>query len=326
MPQILKSAPSPEGATAGSFESLARSPARIGQIVLGLFWCVDGLLKLQPYFFHSFVSGVIDPNAVGQPAVIGHPITWLASLIRPHQALFVIAGVLTEVSIGIALMVRRTVKPALLVSFAWALVVWLTGEGLGALFTGTTPDPLTGILGTAPLYIFAGLLVWPRQPGDRNPGLGLLGERTARVIFAGFWLGAAVLWLFPANAAANALSTAFTGAPSGASWLTGLHSDAAQAVGGSGMTIALILAVISAEIGFSVLSERATRAALLVSIALSLAFWILAEGLGGLFTGQATDVGTGPLMILIATLLLLVVPQPDRVTQPRPQPLHAIQP
>jgi len=325
MPQITKRAHSSTDTREGRFDSSARSPARIGQIVLGLFWCIDGLLKLHPYFFHHFVSAVIEPSATGQPAVIGHPITWIASAIRPHQALFVIAGVLTEVSIGIGLMVRRTVKPALLVSFAWALSVWLTGEGLGGLFTGT-PDPLTGILGTAPLYIFAGLLVWPRQRSDSGPGFGLLGERPARALWAGLWLAAAVLWLFPANAAANAVSAAFTGAPAGAGWLTSLHSDAARAVGGSGATLALVLAVVSAEIGLSVLLGRATRTALAVSIAISLAFWVLAEGFGGVFTGQATDVGTGPLMVLIATQLLLLAPNPARVTRTQPQPLHATQP
>jgi hypothetical protein len=36
-------------------------------------------IKLQPYFFTHFVSGVIDPSAAGQPGVIGHPITWFGS-------------------------------------------------------------------------------------------------------------------------------------------------------------------------------------------------------------------------------------------------------
>ncbi len=287
------------------------SPTRLGQIVLGLIWCIDALLKLQPYFFHNFVTGVIDASAVGQPAVIGHPITWIGNLIKPHQALFVVLAVVGEVSIGVGLLIPRTARPALLLSFAWALNVWLTGEGLGFLFT-STPDPLTGILGTAPLYIVAGLLVWPTRDsgeGGRDARFGLLGERGARVVWAALWLGAAALWLFPANAGAGALSSALASAPSGVSWLSNLHSTAANAVAGSGMTIAVVLAVISAEIGLSVLWSRGTRIALLASMALSLTFWLLAEGLGGLFTGQSTDVGTAPLMILIAALLLPLASQ-----------------
>jgi hypothetical protein len=123
------------------------------------------------------------------------------------------------------------------------------------------------------------------------------------------WLGAAALWLFPANAGPNAVSGAFTSAPAGAGWLSSLHSSAADLIGGSGMTVAVVLAVISAEIALSVLWARGTRIALIASMPISLAFWFLGEGLGGVFTGQATDVGTGPLMIVIAALLLPLAAQ-----------------
>ncbi|MGO9954613.1 MAG: hypothetical protein ACLP50_01295, partial [Solirubrobacteraceae bacterium] len=118
---------------------------------------------------------------------------------------------LAETSIGVGLLVRRTVKPALLVSFAWAVNIWLTGEGLGGLFTGTAPDPLTGVIGTAPLYIVAGLLVWPREPGAQTTGsgFGVLGERGARLAWAALWLAAGALWLVPSNAGGAALKSAF---------------------------------------------------------------------------------------------------------------------
>jgi hypothetical protein len=103
----------------------------------------------------------------------------------------------------------------------------------------------------------------------------------------------------------------FTNAPSGAGWLSSLHSSVADMIGGSGMTVAVLLAVISAEIGLCVLWGRGTRIALIGAMTLSLVFWLLAEGLGGLFTGQATDVGTGPLMILIAALLLPLAARPS---------------
>lgn len=305
------SASSVTTAFAARRRALARhvqSPTRVGQIVLGVFWFVDGLLKLQPYFAHHFVSGVIDPNAIGQPAPVADVITWVAGVIAPHQELFALLAAASECAIGVALLVRRTVTPALVVSFAWAVNIWLTGEGFGGLFTGTAPTPLTGVIGTAPLYIIAGLLVWPRaaRAGNTEPGPGLLGAVGARVVWAALWLGAATLWLLPANAGGDALRSAFDSAPSGAGWLTSLHSAVAGAVGGSGTTITVVLAVVSAEIGLCVLWARGARIALLCSIPISLAFWLLAEGFGGLLTGQATDVGTAPLMILIAALLLPV--------------------
>jgi hypothetical protein len=297
--------------------------------VLGLFWFVDGLFQLQPYFFHHFASGIIAPNATGQPALIADPITWIASLIQPHQGIFTVLAALAETSIGVGLLVRRTVKPALLVSFAWALNIWFTGEGLGGLFTGTAPTPLTGIINTAPLYIIAGLLGWPRSAGsdEAESGFGLLGELGARTVWAALWLGAAILWLVPSNAGAGALRSGFDSAPSGVNWLSSLHASAASVVGGSGMTITVALTALSAEIGFSVLWVRGTRIALLASIAISLVFWFLAEGLGGLFTGQATDVGSAPLMILIAALLLPLASRSPAlaVKRARLQPSHAKQ-
>lgn len=291
-------------------DSPRRSPLRIGQVALGVIWCIDGLLKLQPYFFHHFAGGVIDPNAAGQPGVIGEPIRWVGSVVKSAQTPFTLLASLGELSIGLGLLNQRTVRPALALSFAWALNVWLTGEGLGGLFTSSTPSPLTGVIGTAPIYIVVGLLLWPRAGSDRErTDFGLLGSRGARVAWAALWLGAAALWLSPSNAGAGSLAGAFRGAPSGASWLSSLHSSAAGAVGGSGMTITLVLAVLSSEVALCVLWGRGTRPALLLSIPLSLGFWVLGEGFGGLFTGQATDVGTAPLMILLAAVLLAAVTQ-----------------
>jgi hypothetical protein len=278
---------------------------RAAQVALGLIWIVDGLLKLQPYFAAHFADGVIDPNAMGQPGFLGDPITWIGnSVVAPHQALFAAASTLVEVGIGVAIIVPRTVRPALLVSFAWALGVWYTGEGLGGLLTNATPTPLTGIVSTAPLYIVAGLLAWPR-----SDGLGLLGARGARAAWAALWVGASALWLFPSNLAAGSFHDAFTGAPSGAGWLSSLQSSAASAVGGSGAELAMVLAVVSAFVGVGVLWPRTTRPALVVSMVLSAVYWVLAEGLAGLFTGQATDVGTAPLMILVASQLLVLAPR-----------------
>ena len=300
-----------------------RSPARAGQIALGSIWCIDGLLKLQPFFFSHFVSGVIDSSAAGQPGFIGQPITWIGNLIRPDQSLFVVLAVLAEVAIGVGLIAGYKVKAVLALSFAWALNIWLTGEGLGFLLAHQTPNPSVGLLATAPLYIVAGLLVWPRvAPAGAPASFGLLGERGARLVWAALWLGAAVLWLFSENAGAHAVSDLVTGAPSGAGWLTTLHADTARMVGGSGATVAVVLAVISAEIGLSVLFRRGARVALISAIALSLIFWVLPEGLAGLFTGQATDVGANPLMILIAALLLPLAPHP--APAPRPTQLQMV--
>jgi hypothetical protein len=177
----------------------------VAQIVLGLLWLIDGLLQYQPYMFgKTFITGVLPPNASGQPGIIASPITWIANLIEPHVVLFNAFAATLQVLIGAGLLYRRTVKPSLLVSFLWALGIWFTGEGLGMIFTGTA-NPLTGAPGAALLYILVGLMCWPRGRTVRTPDarraarLGVIGERGARFAWAGIWLGSAVLWLLPAE-------------------------------------------------------------------------------------------------------------------------------
>ncbi|MHB8692855.1 MAG: hypothetical protein ACYDHH_16585 [Solirubrobacteraceae bacterium] len=279
---------------------------RAGQLALGLIWLIDGALQYQPYMFHqSFITGVILPNAQGQPGIVASPITWIAQLIAPHVAVFNAFAATVQVLIGLGLLAgRRWLKPALLVSLGWAAAIWFTGEGLGGLLTGRA-DPLTGAPGAALLYIVAGLIVWPT--GGRR--LGLIGERGARLAWAALWAGSAVLWLMPANDGAGSIHGAVAGAPSGTSWLSSVLGSTASATAGAGTAIAVVLAVLSLTIALSVLTGTASRAFLVAGIALNLVYWVVGQGLGGVFTGSATDVNTAPLVILIGSLLLALQPQ-----------------
>ena len=145
----------------------ARAPLTLGaqrklQIALGLIWLIDGALQLQPFMFgRAFVTQIIAPNETNQPGFVAAPIRLMAHLIEPRIALFNLVAVAIQVLIGIGLIYRPTVKPALLTSFGWALGVWWIGEGLGGLFTGAV-SPLTGAPGAALLYVLAGLIAWPR--------------------------------------------------------------------------------------------------------------------------------------------------------------------
>jgi len=229
--------------------SRAARVTRLGQVVLGLLWLMDGLLQFQPYMFgKTFITGVLLPNAVGQPGIIASPITWIANLIEPHVVIFNAFAATLQVLIGLGLLYRRTVKPALLASFGWAIGIWFTGEGLGMIFTGGA-NPLTGAPGAALLYILAGVICWPRA--ERSPertararikAYGLLGEHRTRLAWTALWLGSAVLWLLPANSSANATHDAIAAVPSGAGWLTSILNTAADATAGHGTAIAIVMA------------------------------------------------------------------------------------
>lgn len=278
-------------------EYLASDARRALQTTLGLLWLLDGALQFQSFMYSKGFIRMLTRNASGQPHWLASSIRWAAHLAQQNLTVGNTLFSLTQVSIGLGLLHRRTVKPALALSFAWSLGVWWFGEAFGMLFTDAA-NPLTGAPGAVLLYALVGLLVWP---GER-PG-GLLGIRRARTVWTALWLAMAWLWLLDANSGANATSTAIDAAPSGISWLSGLQHDAATAAHGNGLLIALALAVISAAIGIASVINWRPKVFLTAAIILNLAYWVIGQGLGGLFTGAATDPNAAPLFILLALAL-----------------------
>jgi hypothetical protein len=61
----------------------------------------------------------------------------------------------------------------------------------------------------------------------------------------------------------------------------------------------VVLAIACAGAALGVFSRRARRPALVIAAGLGLLFGI-AGGFGGIFSGEGTDPGTGPLLILLA--------------------------
>lgn len=302
------------------------------QLALGAIWLLDGALQLQPYMFHrTLVTEVIEPNVMGQPGIVAQPIAWAGHLIAPHVVLFNALAATLQVLIGLGLFHRPTVKPALLVSFAWVLGVWWLGEGFGMLLTGEA-SALTGAPGAVLLYAIVGLIVWPddrqraptsRRRRDRSNGShagdradadygGLLGPGGARVAWAALWLLAAALWLMPANRNADATRRAIAEAPSGTHWLSSIERSAASATAGHGVAIAMAMAVLSYAIAMAVLLDWHTRPFLVLASIVSIVYWIFGQGLGGLFTGSATDPDAGPLFVLLAAAMHLLLEPASR--------------
>src|ERR1700722_5951466 len=95
------------------------------QIALGLIWILDGLLKFQPALFKpAFVNLVIRPMAAGQPSLISSTIDHMANFLSHEATMWVAVFGLVEIAIGVAIISRRTVKPALVVSFIWGAGIY----------------------------------------------------------------------------------------------------------------------------------------------------------------------------------------------------------
>ena len=287
------------------------------QIVLGAAWLVDGLLQLQPKMFGpGFVSGVLAPAGSGQPG----PIAWFLShadhLISVRPAGFNAVFASVQILIGLGLLHKDTVKPALITSMVWSLGVWSMGEGFGMLLTGQA-SPLTGAPGAVLLYGLLGVLAWPRQ--DRGIAAGRLPRRPARILWALFWVGMAGLWLAPANRQAGSVSSALTSAASGEpGWFSHLQLVLAQVTSGDGTLLAIVLAAASVVIGIGPLVSRRPNRYLLAGTVLSLVFWVTGEALGGMLTGLGTDPNAAPLVTLLGLAAFPV--SLSLPTLPRPVP------
>jgi hypothetical protein len=282
------------------------------QVTLGLMWLLDGLLQFKSFMFtHAIVTEVFEPAIHGQPAFIGDPMRTFAHFYGHDLTLWNSLSGEIQVAIGLALICsRRLVRPALTVSFAWALVVWWFGEGFGGLTSNTLPSPLMGAPGAVILYAIVGLLVWPTDRCDgRSPAaLGPLGDRGGRYLWSGLWAMSAGLWLANVNRAKEATHDMIAEmAQASPHWLATIQDSLAKHTVGHGATIAIVLALVSLAVAAGVWTPL-RWAALAVGIALSLAYWLYGQSLGGPFWVQsATDVNTGPLFVLLGVALFPVV-------------------
>jgi hypothetical protein len=271
------------------------------QISLGLIWLLDGGLQFQSALYsHGFTEGIAE-MASGQPIWLAHSLTWAANLAGRDLGLWNTLFALVQVFVGLGLLYRPTVKPALAASFVWVLIVWWFGEAFGMLFMNMA-EPLTGAPGAVLLYGLIGVLVWP---SDRVGGL--LDGRGARIMWASLWLVMAWLWLGPASSGPHSIANVLEEGGSGMGWLTSLQSWVAGWAGGAGLVIALVFAILSAAIAIGVATDHWARPLLWVSIAMNLVLWVVGQSFGEMFAGGATDPNAGPLFILLAVAMFPVV-------------------
>lgn len=281
------------------------------QIALGLVWLLDGLFQFKGFMFtHSIVKEVFEPAMKGQPSFIGDPMRTFDDFYGRDLTLWNTLSGEIQIAIGLALICsRRLVKPALAVSFAWAIWVWWFGEGFGGLTSNTLPAPLMGAPGAVILYAIIGLLVWPtdKQEGRSPTDMGPLGDRGGLYFWSGLWVMSAGLWLANVNRAKEATHGMITEmAEASPHWLAKIQDSLAKHTLGHGTTIAMVLAIISVAVAIGVWTPLRWPA-LAIGIVLSLAYWLYGQDLGGPFwTEGATDFNAGPLFVLLAFALFPV--------------------
>jgi hypothetical protein len=295
------------------------------QITLGVLWLADGAFQLQPFMFgRGFVNQILVPAYMGSPAGVTGPALAFTRLVLHAPAAWNVAFAITQLLLGAGLLWRPTVRAALAGTVAWALAVWWFGEGLGGVLSGMA-SPLTGAPGAVILYALLAMLAWTAQatavqastvqastiqtraegadrrdcgPVAAGSPLGLTGARVAWLVL---WGSFAYFILQAANRAPGAARDTFAGLAAGEpGWIAAMDRGTASAASGHGLVISIGLAVVFVAAGLGVFWPASTRPALLLSVIVALAIWVLGENFGELATGQGTDPNTGLLLVALA--------------------------
>src|SRR5438105_6566472 len=167
--------------------SHVRITRRTLQVVLGLFWVLDGALQLQPFMLRtSFATQVLAPVGDGQPHFVAGPVHWAANIVAAHPVAWDVPFGIVQLLLGLGMLVPHTARLALAASLPWALGVWYLGEGLSGLASGNA-SLISGAPGSVVLYGLLALAAWPRRGrSDIAPA------RWLPYAWAVLWIGAAV--------------------------------------------------------------------------------------------------------------------------------------
>ncbi len=283
------------------------------QLALAAIWLIDGVLQFQGFMFTKGFSQMIGGTADGNPALVAKPITWNATLVDHHMVLLNAIFATIQLLLGLGIAFRPAVRVALTASVLWSLGVWWFGEGLGGVLSGAA-SPLNGAPGAVIIYALLAVLLWPADLEAPAPftAARAVGAHVARALWAVLWLSLAYFALTPGNRAPQGVSGMISGMERGEPlWLQDLQKGAASLAGGQGLPASVVLAVALVLIAVGVyLPTRIARVTLVLAIVVAAVIWVFGEALGGILAGGATDVNSGPLLVLLAIAYWPMQPAP----------------
>jgi len=272
--------------------------------LLGVLWLADALVKLSLPFGDrpgdQWYEQVMTAEA-GPPG-LHHALAWEARVFVTHPFLWWLPAA-AELGIGVWLVARPASRRALSVSIAWAVVVWLAGEGMGGLLLGVS-SILSDYPGAALLYALAAVVLFPRRPPRQDAAAaadaGAAGP-WSRVAWIFLWIGAAFFTAMP-QIGENGLEFMLTTEQAeGAGPLRSMDSGLLRWLTVKHLTLlGFAAAAVCVVVGFTVFLGAWPRVFLSLVMLVALVDWVVFQNFGGIYTGASTDVGTGPVLILLA--------------------------
>ena len=298
----LNRPPEPDAEIPDRSPGWSEGPRHILLRGLGVLWLVDGLLQMQPGMFTmDMVSNIMQPAATGEPTWLSGLIGWSIHVVTPHLVPFNWGVVVLQLLIGTLLLMprERLVRSGLRLSVVWGLTVWLFGEGLGQLFTGTATF-LTGAPGSVLLYVVASVLLllpgerWPRPRRDK--GLDAATWTVSLTLILG-----GLLQLSPVFWTGLGLSAPFG---SGAMmpqppWIRQTLSAAASAAMSAPWAVNGVIVVMLLGLGMLLILRPSCRWVLWATLGWLAVTWWFGQDLGMIFGGMATDPNTAPMLAVL---------------------------
>ena len=124
------------------------------KISFGTLWIIDGILQLQPEMPYVFLPYVIIPMMGSTSGELHNIVLFGVNIWRIHPVIFNAMAAVTQLFIGIGLLIKLNKVGNLFVLFisaAWSLIIWIFGEGFGGILQAGSSF-LSGVPGSAFVY------------------------------------------------------------------------------------------------------------------------------------------------------------------------------
>jgi hypothetical protein len=277
--------------------SSSSSPDRVLRLGLGVLWLLDGFLQMQPGMFTmDMVSTIMQPAATGQPAWLTALISWSIRLVTPHLIAFNWTVVALQLLIGVLILwpAPRVQRGGLWLSVVWGALVWLVGEGLGQVLTGSATF-LVGAPGSAFYYALLSLMLLMAGPGRQGQGLHRYGS-----VVAGSLVLAALFQLAPVYFTSLGIAGPFAGAAmmQQPTFMRAMLDAVATAAATRAVIVNVALIAVFVLLAVWLWLRPGKGAPYLVTALLLLLIWVLAQDAGMFWSGMSTDPNTAPVLAL----------------------------
>ena len=272
---------------------LAPPTRRHVRVAVGVVWLLDAALQAQPASFTGdWWRNDLAQSVMGQPAIVNHSVFSLVHVIAPHAALWNSVVVVVQAVLGLALLLGRFERVAILASIPWALGIWWVGEGFGTLPTGFALAA-SGSPGPVVMYPLIGLLAWPGPRARSSASRSAPSPPRRRSVGAagrppGWSCGPARRFCRSPGVSRpgrcwSPTSKEYSGGQPG--WLAAVAHGTESLARHHPAALNVTLAVVQVTVGVGILNPKTRRTALGVGIVVSFVYWCAFQYLGGLRRG-----------------------------------------